>query len=517
MRVSADRDRLAEIRALCEAATPGPMIVVVNGRRYEIRTVGAVRGDDQGRGELVLQRIERCPDAQFYAAARTVVPELLDRVEAAEQDVERLRDVIREENANAPHALTAALEGLASAVNERDAALARAEAAERERDAAVGVFRTDMQKQIDTTVGSVIRERDECYVEVERLRAKLATTEQDRDEAHTPLAACVDVLRRLRAENPLDMTDGQFTSLLANHMEAVRKCDQQLDECGLCSCSRLIGSTIQSYLRMSRHHRDALREAQRQLSDAIAERNEARTESKHACIALADAFVPSAERDGARIQGLPRLVAHACEHHAEVEAARDEARAAYDRIVRTLREYGSDTAEPGDEGLALLRRIRVLEQERDEARTEVAAREQDYQAERYCRKRAEVERNEGYVEVERLRAVLETAERERDEARAALTGALAAVESLVYNGHHATGIAEGKHSGSGFCSTCHEQYSAGQAALAPVAAQRALARMRALEECAEMLRRCCDCVGQHDSDLLLIQAATVLNALEKTR
>lgn len=50
------------------------------------------------------------------------------------------------------------------------------------------------------------------------------------------------------------------------------------------------------------------------IRDLRAERDECREEIRQACIALADGFVPEAERAGAHLQGLPRLVAHAVEH-----------------------------------------------------------------------------------------------------------------------------------------------------------------------------------------------------------
>jgi hypothetical protein len=85
---------------------------------------------------------------------------------------------------------------------------------------------------------------------------------------------------------------------------------------------------------------------------------EAVREAKKACVVLADAFVPEAERAGAHLQGLPRLVAHAVEHHRwhhdamnadyvrRVETERDEACAA----LRSLVEAAKDWRHLADDG-----------------------------------------------------------------------------------------------------------------------------------------------------------------------
>jgi hypothetical protein len=57
----------------------------------------------------------------------------------------------------------------------------------------------------------------------------------------------------------------------------------------------------------------------------LIERDALRREMKQACITLADEFVPAAERAGAHLQGLPRLVAHAVEHHQWHHDAQDSA------------------------------------------------------------------------------------------------------------------------------------------------------------------------------------------------
>lgn len=84
-------------------------------------------------------------------------------------------------------------------------------------------------------------------------------------------------------------------------------------------------------------------ELEAERDDLRDERNESRREARQACVALADGFVPKAERSGAHLQGLPRLTAHAVDHHAwhhdaadasyvaKVEGERD---AALDEVAR---------------------------------------------------------------------------------------------------------------------------------------------------------------------------------------
>jgi hypothetical protein len=60
----------------------------------------------------------------------------------------------------------------------------------------------------------------------------------------------------------------------------------------------------------------------------------------------------------------------------------------------------------------------------------------------------------------------ELAEKARaDKAEASVKALREALEQYVYNGHHASGVAEGKHQASGFCRTCADQYFAAQRVL----------------------------------------------------
>lgn len=68
---------LEEIRALCEAATPGPWAVDTFGNIYKPARQGNVaqmRGANQEHA-----------DAAFIAAARTLLPKLLEVAEAADR------------------------------------------------------------------------------------------------------------------------------------------------------------------------------------------------------------------------------------------------------------------------------------------------------------------------------------------------------------------------------------------------------------------------------------------------
>lgn len=73
-----------EIRALCEAATPGPW--VQNGRNGVHTPRGSCVALSHGADGASPEH-----DAEFIAAARSLVPSLLARVEAAQAENERLR------------------------------------------------------------------------------------------------------------------------------------------------------------------------------------------------------------------------------------------------------------------------------------------------------------------------------------------------------------------------------------------------------------------------------------------
>lgn len=89
-------DRVAELRALADAATPGPWTLYDRGVGWEVSELPDVHdGTTFNR-----------PDAEFVAAARTAIPELLDDVEQlraqrgdAFREIERLEgqlDRVRE-------------------------------------------------------------------------------------------------------------------------------------------------------------------------------------------------------------------------------------------------------------------------------------------------------------------------------------------------------------------------------------------------------------------------------------
>lgn len=93
-----DIDRGA-IRARCEAATPGPWDSYRPHPRYRCYQVERVapEGHLAGDGAVVAcEDVNAAENADFIAHARQDVPALLDALEAAEAEVERLR----ESNAN---------------------------------------------------------------------------------------------------------------------------------------------------------------------------------------------------------------------------------------------------------------------------------------------------------------------------------------------------------------------------------------------------------------------------------
>lgn len=84
-------DRLDEIHARCEAATPGPWKYIDNG--FD----GMIKSEEETicGGEPCEGRIEDGPDAQFIAHARDDIPYLLDRAEKAEADRDTYRAALQ--------------------------------------------------------------------------------------------------------------------------------------------------------------------------------------------------------------------------------------------------------------------------------------------------------------------------------------------------------------------------------------------------------------------------------------
>lgn len=87
-------ERIAELRRLCEAATPGPWVAATwAGEDFGWSACGPVHeeSDDdtpEGPNQDLAKR-----DADFMSAARIAVPELLDEVERLRKEVDIARDV----------------------------------------------------------------------------------------------------------------------------------------------------------------------------------------------------------------------------------------------------------------------------------------------------------------------------------------------------------------------------------------------------------------------------------------
>jgi len=80
-----NKERRDELRKLCEAATPGPWL-----RREELRSVGPL--SDMAIASLGSNATR--PDLRFVSEARSAIPELLDALEAAEVERDRLLVVL---------------------------------------------------------------------------------------------------------------------------------------------------------------------------------------------------------------------------------------------------------------------------------------------------------------------------------------------------------------------------------------------------------------------------------------
>jgi hypothetical protein len=89
-----------EIRALCDAATEGPWVVVPRFPTGVVKVVRSASGADVAHG-LWHDQFSNSPDAEFIAAARELVPVLLDRALTAEAERDALRAAVEAEIAHA--------------------------------------------------------------------------------------------------------------------------------------------------------------------------------------------------------------------------------------------------------------------------------------------------------------------------------------------------------------------------------------------------------------------------------
>lgn len=158
-----DTTERARLRALCEAATPGPWVTGEGAAgRFMVSTddgvccVGGVR-------RVVIEINDGCapwrfpdgpiPEAQLIAASRTAIPALLDDLDAAD-----VRASVAE--------------------RERDVAVARLSRIEAIRDearATLGAGQGVCYEGLTDAARRVVTERDEARAEVERLRASEAS------------------------------------------------------------------------------------------------------------------------------------------------------------------------------------------------------------------------------------------------------------------------------------------------------------------------------------------------------
>ncbi|HEX5347826.1 MAG TPA: hypothetical protein VFW64_12130 [Pseudonocardiaceae bacterium] len=87
--------RIQELRALTEAAAPGPWVIErsraggadVRQERANGYVIAANTNGEYGGGALTVS------DAEFVSAAREAVPWLLDQLEAARAAIQRVRDL----------------------------------------------------------------------------------------------------------------------------------------------------------------------------------------------------------------------------------------------------------------------------------------------------------------------------------------------------------------------------------------------------------------------------------------
>ena len=80
-------DRLAEIQARLDAATPGKWLLEVAGREFWVQTCTL---DNDAPVELVVASVYEAPDATFIANAPTDIAYLLERVRELEMAIRQV-------------------------------------------------------------------------------------------------------------------------------------------------------------------------------------------------------------------------------------------------------------------------------------------------------------------------------------------------------------------------------------------------------------------------------------------
>lgn len=219
-----DASERARLRALCEAATPGPWQVdecpddrvmheCGDGWHHVDDPVRCIKGDDAGPDSaMVFQGVDA--DLALMAAARTAIPTLLGALDAAEARAvaaERERDALRDEIHGHRAHTDRAIDGIRAALPQ---ALAAAREDEREACAAVAaktrestygagspaptrgcafcpaeatVLRADAHG-LGICRGCIGRAAAICGDDAGALRAELAAVTRERDEARAEVA-----------------------------------------------------------------------------------------------------------------------------------------------------------------------------------------------------------------------------------------------------------------------------------------------------------------------------------------
>ena len=90
-----NEERIKELRALCDNATPGNWNIEKDGTGYDVYTNHIYHGVFLIAGFYALQGYSE-HDAKLFVASRTAIPELLD-------EIERLKTIIEKVNSYDPY------------------------------------------------------------------------------------------------------------------------------------------------------------------------------------------------------------------------------------------------------------------------------------------------------------------------------------------------------------------------------------------------------------------------------
>lgn len=156
-------ERIAHLRALIAAATPGPWRHDSDGDVWTESWTSGENGDENSVGTEAVFRGHESHDAALIAEARTALPEALDYIEVIETATRRLcaaHDALKAKCSHIPGLLTDGIRHINALATERDALKAEVErerAAYAEADEAATMVIASLDREVDALCARVAR------------------------------------------------------------------------------------------------------------------------------------------------------------------------------------------------------------------------------------------------------------------------------------------------------------------------------------------------------------------------